>query len=150
MESERRIKRLSGSVAHVCSAAARRRASELASGVGVRLVIICFRVSDPDNGTTDGGTDGGREGRAEPAGMALALGRRREGGERRRRRGKVVFPGSPAGRACERGEKWHCDAECARNAEWKRLIIAMPLFGLVAPLRGSEVIRIGTVWRESD
>ena len=125
----------------------------------MRLVIICFRVSDPDNGTTDGGTEGRREGRAEPAGMALALGRRREGGRegghrcrrrRRRRRGKVVFPGSPAGRACERGEKWHCDAECARNAEWKRLIIAMPLFGLVAPLRGSEVIRIGTVWRESD
>ena len=29
-------------------------ASERADGVGVRLVIICFRVSDPDNGTTDG------------------------------------------------------------------------------------------------
>lgn len=30
--------------------------------------------------------------------------------------------------ACERGEKWHCYAECAWNAEWKRqrLIIAMP------------------------
>ena len=32
----------------------------------MRLVIICFRVSDPDNGTTDGGTEGGRAGQSQP------------------------------------------------------------------------------------
>ena len=39
--------------------------SERAGGVGVRLVIICFRVSDPDNGTTDVLTEGKREGGRE-------------------------------------------------------------------------------------
>ena len=43
---------------NVCLAPLRMYAApsgERASRVGVRLVIICFRVSDPDNGTTDGG-----------------------------------------------------------------------------------------------
>ena len=56
----------------------REREGERASGrVGVRLVIICFRVSDPDNG----GGGRGRTGRAVDGG-------RRDGG---RQEGESCF-----------------------------------------------------------